>query len=327
MGSTRSVDLRDQRDSSRLDPDRGHHADSPAEIPAKGWKDVGRRVVAQMREDHVSLSSAGVAFFAFLAMIPGLAAIVSIYGLFADPQQVQDALGRATGALPPEARDLLESQLTNIVDRSAGALGIGVVTGLVAALWSASSGMAHLIEAVNLAYDEDETAGFVKRRGRALLATVAAVVVIGAAVFALRTIIGLETDQAAIQWLLGAAVWVGLAALFLLAMTLLYRHGPDRDAARWRWVTPGALIALATWVAGSLLFQLYVTNFGSYNETYGALAAVVLLLLWLFLTAFAVLLGAEVNSELEHQTAEDSTRGPEQPMGDRDAKVADSVAT
>jgi membrane protein len=322
----RSVDLRD-RQGDHSGPDRGHHADSPTEIPGQGWKDVGRRVVAQLREDHVSLSSAGVAFFAFLAMIPALAAIVSIYGLFADPQQVQDAFGEATGALPQEARDLLESQLTSIVDRSAGALGIGVVTGLIAALWSASSGMAHLVEAVNLAYNEDEKAGFLKRRGRALLATIGAVVVAGAAVFAFRLIGGLETDQAAIRWLLGAAVWVGLAALFLAAMTLLYRHGPDRDAARFRWVTPGALIALLTWVGGSLLFQLYVTNLGSYNETYGALAAVVLLLLWLFLTAFAILLGAEVNSELEHQTAEDSTRGPEQPMGQRDAQVADNVAT
>ncbi len=305
--------------------DHGLDADRPSELPAEGWKDVLIRVKNQMRDDHVSLSAAGVAFFGFLSIIPGLAAFVSLYGLFANPDQVRSRVEQAFGALPSDARHLLTDQLSRLTESSRASLGFGLAVSLALALWSASSGVAHLIEAINLAYNEQQKQGFLKRRGTALLFTFALLVVgiVAAAGIGLAANVG--GSNSLVQWVVRVVTWLVVALLFIVILSVLYRFGPDRDDPKWRWVTPGSVTALVLWVAISVGFQFYVANFGSYNKTYGSLAAIVVMLFWLFLSALVVLVGAELNSELEHQTARDSTVGKERPLGTRDAYVADTV--
>jgi membrane protein len=182
--------------------------------------------------------------------------------------------------------------------------------------------------AINAAYDEDDTRGFVKRRGLALLLTIGAILflVIAFAAIALLPSILADTGLGdAGRIAAGAARWVVLFGGMLVALGVLYRYAPDRDQPRWSWVTPGAILATVLWIAGSALFAFYAANFGKYNETYGSLAAVVVVMLWLFLTALAIILGAELNAELERQTARDTTKGPEVPMGERRATAADTL--
>jgi membrane protein len=308
-----------------VEPDRGIDAESPTDVPAAGWKDVAKRVKAEMRDDHSSLSAAGVAYFVFLSMVPALAALVSVYGLVASPSQVEHRVRSAFAALPSDARKLLTSQLTNMVGTSSGALGIGFVVALALALWSASSGVMHLMEAIGVAYDEAEGRGFVRRRGVALAFTIAGIVVAIGLVTAMTALPAL-TDVAAFRWVLRVVVWVVVALVLLGGLAALYRVAPDRDDPKWRWVTPGSLVAIVALVLVSVGLQVYVSNFGNYNATYGALAAVVLLMLWLYLCSLVVVAGAQVNAELEHQTAKDTTRGRARPLGRRDAEMADTVA-
>jgi membrane protein len=290
---------------------------------------VLKRVKAEVKEDNVSLLAAGVAFYAMLAIFPAIIAVVTVYGMVADPAQVEKQVGELTRSLPAGADELLTHQLTNVVNAGRQALSIGLVISLLALLWSVSSGVQGLIKSLNVIYDEKETRGFVKLRGLSLLLTLGAIVVAVVAL-ALITVFpgvidGLGLGQAG-QLAASVARWVVLAVLVLLALGVVYRLGPDRANPRWRWVSPGAVVALVLWLLGSVGFSYYVDNFGKYNQTYGALAAVIILLLWLFLSAFAVLLGAELNAETERQTARDTTTGPERPPGERGAEVADDIA-
>lgn len=310
--------------------DRGRAAEKPSEIPARGWKDVLKRVKQQVGEDRISLSAAGVAFFAFLSLIPGLAAVVSVYGLVADPDQVEERVTDLLGTLPAEAQDLLTSQLEDIVGQSSSALTIGLLVSLALALWTASSGMANLVEAVNAAYGETGRRKFVKARSLALVLTIGAVVFLVLAIGTMTVVPNLIEETGlpdGVQWLLNVLVWPVLGLAFVAALGVLYRVAPVRADPRWRWVSWGSVAALAIWLVASIGFQVYAGNFGSYNETYGSLAAVVLLMLWLYISAFAVLLGAEINAEIEHQTTVDTTVGPEEPMGVRGAYVADTLGS
>src|SRR5918997_1195 len=258
--------------------DRGRGAESPREVPPRGWKDVLVRVMRQVKSDNVPLLAAGVAFFPLLALVPSLVALVSVYGLVAEPADIQRNIEDALAAAPTEVRDLVSSQLSSIVESEPSGLRLGVAVGLALALWSASSGVKHLISALNVAYDEEEGRKFFKLRGLALVLTVGAVIL--------------------------AAVALG-ALVVLAALALLYRWAPDRGTARWRWVSPGAIFAVIGWVVASVGFSIYTRNFGSYNETYGALGAIVVVMLWLFISAYVVIVGAELNAELERQTAVD----------------------
>jgi membrane protein len=271
----------------------------------------------------------GVAFFAFLAVFPALIAAITLYGLIADPGQVAGQVESLAGTLPQETQPLITDQLNSVVSTSGGALGVSLVVSLLAALWSASSGTGNLIQAVNLAYDEDESRGFLKLRGLALLLT------LGAIVFVLVTLTLVAVVPPLLDALPLGAVglvvaqvvrWVLLAAVVIGALGVVYRVAPDRDAPRFRWVSVGALVAAVLWLIGSVLFSLYVNNFGSYNKTYGALAGVVVLMLWLYLTSYIVLLGAEINAEAERQTRRDTTTGEPVPLGERRAVAADQVA-
>lgn len=310
--------------------ERGRLARSPWQIPRLGWKDVALRVKDEWGDDHVGMSAAAVAFYSFLALIPALAALVSILGLVTRGQDAREVVDDLFGALPDQARDLMTGQLETISESSSGSLSFGLVIGVVLSIWTASGAIGQLVNTINIAYDEEETRSWFRRKAIALGLTFGAILFVAFAVFAVvafpmvieNTGLGVGTRQ-----LLNVLIWPGLGVGFMLALAVVYRVAPDRRAARWRWVSVGSVFALIAWILVTLGFRVYVSNFGSYNETYGSLAGVVVALFWLWLTAVIVLLGAEINAELEHQTAEDTTIGGDQPMGQRGAVKADSVGT
>ncbi len=308
----------------------GSRADRPTEIPAKGWRQVLIRSWKEAQSDQVTLLAGGVAFFGFLALFPGLIATVLIYGLVMDPATVQEQVASLGDALPSQARDLLTEQLQSLTSTSSSALGIGVVISVALALWSASGGIGNLIRAVNTTYDEEENRSFIKRKLVALGLTLAAIVfflVVITLVAVTPAVLDSVVGSGSIRWLLEAVRWALLLVLILAALAALYRIAPVRDAPKMRWVSVGAGVATVLWIAASIGFSIYVDNFSSYGKTYGALAGVVVLLLWLWISAYAVLLGAEINAESEQQTIRDSTKGPERPLGQRDAVKADSIPT
>ena len=310
------------------DEARGRDAERPRDVPAGGWLDVFKRVRDDVSSDNASLIAAGLALYALLAIFPALAAAVSLYGLFASPEAIAGQNQSLAGVLPQQAAEILRNALQNLASQQGQALGIGAVIGFLLALWSARKGMVALMTATNIAYDEEEERGFFRQLFVSLAFTLAAVVgfvlVVMLAValpVALKALAVPEGLQAA----LSVVRWVLLWLLVVFALSAVYRYAPDRRAAKWRWVTWGSAIAATLWLGGSLLFSLYVRNFGSYGETYGALGGVVVMLLWFYLSAFAVVLGAEINSELEHQTARDTTKGRERQRGRRGAYVADTL--
>jgi membrane protein len=306
----------------------GIHAEKPTQIPWRGWKQILKRAWAENKADNMPIIGGGVAFFGFLSIFPALIALISIYGLVASPDSVASQVRDLSTQLPHSAADLIKTQLSSIVDNSGSALSIGLVVSILAALWSASGGVGNLITAVNLAYDEVETRNFVKLKLTSLALT------LGAIVFVIVTF-GLVAIVPAIIHALPLGIvgtilaqvarWVLLLAVFAGSLAILYRVAPDRDAPRFRWVSLGAVVVTVIWAVVSLGFALYVNNFGSYDKTYGTIAGVIVLMLWLYLTCYLVLLGAEINAEAEHQTAQDTTEGEPQPMGTRDAEMADTL--
>lgn len=318
-----TIDLRDEGAGHA----RGRDADAPQEIPPLGWLDVAKRVKQEAKDDNITLLAAGIAFFALLSSAPALAATVSLYGLVASPDEVASHVRDLSGTMPAEAQQLLSDQLTQVSTSSHTGLGIGVVLGLVLALWGASAAMKHLLVALSGIYDERETRGYVALRGRALLLTMGGLLFMGVCLLLLTVAPSwVESNLGgAAGSVVSALRWPLLAVLMIAGLAVLYRYAPDRDEPRWRWVSWGAAIATGLWLVASALFSLYVSHFGSYNKTYGSMAAVIIMMMWLFLTALCVLAGGEINAELEHQTAKDSTKGPARPLGDRDAYVADTV--
>ena len=308
---------------------RGREASTPKDIPARGWKDILWRVKDQIKEDRLSIIAAGVAFYGLLAIFPGLIALVAIYGLAFDPAQVEQQVSQLRGVLPPQAADVLLTQLHDLTSTSSAALGFGAILGIVLALWSASAGMRTLMEALNVAYDEEEKRGTIRFYATALLLTLGAVI---GAIIAISLVVALPIVLnffgglgEALKWLISIGSVVILIATVMLGLAIVYRYGPSREQARWRWVSWGAVIATVLWVIGSVLFSLYVTRFGNYNETYGSVGAIVILLMWFLLSAYAVLIGAEINAEMERQTRKDTTSGSEKSMGRRGAHAADTV--
>jgi membrane protein len=304
----------------------GAEADKPSEIPARGWWQVVRRAWKEAKADQVPLLAAGVAFFGFLALFPAVAAAVLTYGLVADPAQIRQQADELGSAMPAAGRDLLLQQIDALVSAPRQSLGIGLAIAVVAALWSASGGVGNMLTAVNIAYDEDETRGFVRRKGLALLLTLGSIVfvLLAVALFSVGAAIG---DDVATPIRIALTVGRLLLAIVLITIVLavIYRVGPDRDAPKMRWVSIGAAVATVIWLVASIGFSLYVETFGNYAKTYGSLAAIVILMLWLWISAYAILLGAEINAEAEQQTAKDTTKGEPQPLGERGAVKADSI--
>lgn len=308
--------------------DRGREADRPDQIPAPGWKDIALRVKDQVGENHLSIIAAGVAFYMLLAFVPAMAAIVAIYGLFADPGSIGDRVASLGGFLPEEALALVAEQLERLASTSSRSLGLSAGIGLLVSIWSAAKGTRSLIDAVNVACDETETRGFI-RLNLISLGLTAALIVFVIAALALVAIVPLVLDRIGIgeslERLLGALRWVVLLVMLIVALAVLYRYAPDRDEPRWAWVSPGALLASALWLAGSVAFSIYVSMSDSYDVTYGSLGAVAIMMIWLLVGAFALLLEAQVNAEMERQTRRDTTDGPDRPMGSRDAHAADTL--
>lgn len=313
---------------TRAEEDRGRQAQSPQQIPKAGWRDILLRVKDEQKKDNLSIVAAGVAFYGLLAIFPALAAMISIYGLVADPVQVQQQLATLGQVLPQEAYQVIHQQLQAIVSSSGGALGLGAIGGILLSLWSAAKGMKAMITALNIAYGEEERRGFVKLNGLALLLTLGSILFILLSlglIVALPALLGNLGLPDLFRGLFSFLRWPLLALCVIVGLALLYRFAPNRDQPRWKWVSWGAVVATVLWLVLSGLFSFYVSNFGSYNKTYGSVGAIVILLLWFFLTAYMFLLGAEMNAEMEHQTRHDTTRGEPRRMGRRDAKMADTV--
>ena len=312
---------------ARTEAERGRQADTPSEIPASGWKDIGFRVFHDVSENRLVTVAAGVTFYVLLAIFPATAALVACYGLFADVAEINRHLDSLHGLLPGGAVDIVGDQVKRIASTSDGTLGVTALTGILLSLWSANGGMKSVFDALNIVYEEREKRGFVRLTLVSLAFTAGALVFILLALGAIVVLpvlfdtVGLSLNA----WYVALLRWPALLVAVLLALSVLYRYGPSRDAPRWRWVTWGSALAAILWLGGSALFSWYVGSFGSYNKTYGSLGAVIGFMTWIWLSTIVVLIGAEVNAEMEHQTARDTTRGRPEPLGRRDARMADTV--
>ena len=307
--------------------ERGRGAERPSQIPRAGWRDILIRTKNEIGNDHVSLIAAGVGFYALLALFPGIAATIAIWGLLFDPQQIEQQIAAVSGLLPEQAAAIVTEQARTVA-AGGGGLGLAAVGGILLALYSASKGMKALIEGLNIVYDEEEKRGFIKLNLMALGLTLGVIVAMIAAlglIIVVPVVLGFLGLGSVVSALVSLLRWPTLFVGALLILAALYRYAPSRAAPRWRWVSWGAGVATVVWILGSIAFSVYVSNFGSYNETYGSIGAVIILLMWFWLSAFIVLLGAEVNSEMEHQTERDSTTGAPQRRGRRGAYVADQV--
>lgn len=307
---------------------RGRSASSPIEIPGRGWMDVAWRIYNQLQEDRVLAVAAGVVFYMLLALFPALTAVVSLYGLIGDPAELNARLSLLYGVVPNEAVAIIRDQVTRVSEARSGSLGIGFLVGLGLALWSTNGGMKAIIDSLNVVYDEAEKRSFVRLTLVSFaftLGTLLFIFVALAAVVLMPLILpwlGLEAVDARLISLLR---WPGLLIAVLLWLSVLYRYGPSRRAPRWQWLSLGSLFAALCWLAGSSVFSWYLSNFADYNATYGSLGAAIGMMMWLWLSVIVVLVGAELNAELEHQTAEDTTVSSARPLGRRGAVMADTV--
>ena len=279
-----------------------HQNETSPKTPPRKFRDIAKKVKKEIGHDNANIVAAGIAFYAFLAIFPTLIATISIYGLVMEPQTVENQLQKLTEVLPEQARELIGRQLTSIAKTTSTALSWGLLISILAALWSANKGMKSLFQGINIAFDVNSTRGFFKINAMTLLFTLAAVIltiIIAALVMALPAIMNFLGLPPALKFLLSAARWVLLALAVLFALAALYRFAPDRHNVNWRWITWGTGIAAALWLIGSWAFSYYVANFGSYNKVYGSLAAVIILMLWLLLSCFTILLGAEIDSTMQ----------------------------
>jgi len=311
-------------------PGTGRTADSPAQIPARGWKQVALRTWKQSSEDNVGLVAAGVAFYGFLALVPLLGAVVLTYGIIADPQTVMSNVKSLANVMPRDAAKLIGDQLLGVVQTSGGKKGLGLLLAIGIAIFGARNAAGSIITALNIAYEEEEKRGFLRVNLLALAITVAAVAM---AVVAMAAIGALGYLEKLLPRLPDFAAVIGKIVTYMVlalgaaaAAATLYRYGPDRKKAKWEWITPGSIFAAVLWLLLTLGFGFYVAHFGNYNKTYGSLATVVILVTWMYLSAYVFLFGAELNSELEHQTEKDTTKGGGKPLGERGAWSADHVA-
>ena len=313
---------------ARTEADRGRQAEGPTEIPAKGWWDIGKRVAQEFGNDRVLLVAAGVTFYAILALFPAIGALVSIYGLVADPETINGQLANLQGILPSGALDIVGEQVKRIAAKGGGTLGFTAAFGILLSIWSANGGMKAIFDALNIVYEEKEKRNFVWLNLRSLTFTA------GALLFAVLALVGIVVVPAVLaflnlgsmEWVIALLRWPILLLVVLGSLALLYRYGPSRDKAQWRWVTSGSAVAAFLWIAVSAVFSWYVSSFGKYNETYGSLGAVIGFMTWIWISTTIVLLGAELNAEMEHQTAMDTTVGDRKPLGARRARMADTVA-
>ncbi len=281
-----------------------------------------------MTRDHVSLVAAGIAFYGLLAMVPAIVATLSIWAIAFDPQQITQQITTISHLLPGEAASIIQQQAEQASQDAGAGMSLAAVGGVLLAIYSASKGVNGLMEGLNIIYDEEENRGVVKRTILKLALTTGAIfmtIVTLGVITAIPAIVDLLGLPSLVATLVNVARWPLLMLVAMLAIAVLYRYGPNRDDPRWQWTSIGSFVAVLLWIAGSIAFSIYVRHFASYNETYGSLGAVIILLMWFWLSAFIVLMGAELNSEMEHQTKHDTTVGGNEPMGEREAHVADTI--
>ena len=307
---------------------RGRHATHPLQIPWRGWYDILWRTYREMNSDRLLSIAGGVSFFVLLAIFPAVTALVSAYGLFFNTSTITDNLSLLNDVVPDNVLSIVHEQASRIASNSGRALSIGFVVGIVVSLWSAMSGVKAIIDALNVIYEQKEGRNVLKLNVVALVFTLAgfaAFLLAIAAIVILPLILSPIGLGSMTETLTRIARWPVLLVVLLIGLAVLYRYGPDRRAARWQWVSVGSVFAAVTWIAASFLFSWYLVSFANYNATYGSLGAVVGLMIWLWISTILVLLGAELNAEIEHQTARNSTVGDEKPLGVRGAVMADTV--
>lgn len=306
----------------------GRHAESPSQFGPRAWKQIVLRTYRELSRDNIAIVAAGLAFYSLMSIIPALTAFIGIYGLFSDPNNAEKIIAKMAGGLSPEMQSLAIEQLQKITVKT-GAAGWSAALGILFAFWSGSRAVQSLIGALNIAYHEEETRGFFRLNLTALALTLGGIIMGIIAITMMIVVPAIFTNYhfpPAITWTVSFIQWPILGLLATAALAFLYSYGPDRKPPKWRWVTPGATFATVLWLAGSILFAQYVAHFGKFGETYGSMGAVVILLMWFNLSAYLVLIGAEINSEAERQTEKDSTRGAPKPIGRRGADAADVKA-
>jgi membrane protein len=308
------------------DTARGRDAERPGEIPSRGWLDVIWRAWGEVGDANLFLVAGGVTYAVLLALFPGLAALIALYGLVLDPSQIEQQVAARSGVLPEQTRHLLVDELHKLAAASNSMLGLSAIVGLLIAIWSASRGMSGTITALNIAYEEKEGRGFIKLNLVAVALTLIFMVgglLVIALIAGAPAAVELVSAAAANKWLVLVLEWPLMIIVVMAGLAVLYRYAPDRAKPQWRWVSPGAIVATTLWIVASIGFTIYVANFNSYDKTYGSLGGVVILLTWLYLSALMVLFGAAINAQSEKQTRKDSTEGPPARMGDRHARAAD----
>lgn len=307
---------------------RGRYADTPSDIPTLGWKDILIRAFRNIADDRIIALAAGVTFYGILAIFPALAALVSIYGLFADPSIIQRDIHALSSVLPPGVIDVVGAQMRRLVSRPPSTLGTTFAVSLLFSLWSANSGIQSLFDALNIVYHEKEKRSYPKLYGISLTFTLAG---LGFSLIAIALVAVLPVALS--YFPLGAETaalfrymrWPIMLVLIALAIAVFYRFGPSREKAQWRWVTWGSLLASILWVGASILFSWYTTTLASYDKTYGSLGTIIIFMTWVWISNVVILLGAELDAEIEHQTIQDTTTGPPKPLGERGAHVADTI--
>lgn len=324
-GSSQQAD--NHTDASSNDV-RGRQASSPLQITWRGWWDIGKRVANNIKRHNVSLLAAGVALFIMLSIFPALNMAVSVYALFTSPESIMSQVEPLRQLLPEPAFNILTEQLSELSDSDGMTLNFTLLVSLLVWLWVARKGTKALVTACNVIYQEDEKRPFWGLLMVSLLFTL--VGILGFVMLALLAILlpialGMVPMGETVETLLRTLRWPILAIIFILVLECVYRFAPNRKNAKWRWVSVGAIVATLLWLAASIGFTIYVQNFTNFNDTYGAIGGVIILILWFYISALVVLLGAEINAEMEHQTKVDSTRGDDKPMGERGAYVADTV--
>ena len=307
---------------------RGRHAQAPWQIPWQGWKDILWRTYEQIGEDRLLAVAAGVVFYGLLAVFPAVTALVSLYGLFASPSTISDELSFLAGIFPQGAVDILREQIGRLTAGSGAKLGFGFIFGLAVALWSANAGMKAIMDALNVVYEEKEKRGFIKLNLISLAFTIAAIVSVLLALGAV-VVLPVALSYLGLQNLTGLlfrlARWPLLLLVVIFGLAVLYRYGPSRREPRWQWISVGSAFAAVAWLISSALLSWYLASFADYNATYGSLGAGIGMMMWMWISAIVILFGAQLNSEIEHQTARDSTVQGEKPLGARGAVMADTV--
>jgi membrane protein len=309
-------------------PERGRFSSHPFQIPWNGWKDILWRSYVRTGEDRLLATAAGVVFFGLLAVFPAITALVSCYGLVANPSTIGANLQTLALMLPEGSFQIVQDQIARVLMKGNTALGATFLFGLGLAIWSANAGVKAVIDALNVVYEEREKRGFFRLNLLSLAFTtggIAALLLMVSAVVAVPLAldhVGLAPHS---QLIISLMRWPLLLAILLIALALLYRFGPSRRPARWQWLSVGTLAAALLWIAGSSLLSWYLSNFGNYSATYGSLGAAIGLMIWMWMSAIIVLCGAELNSEIEHQTLLDSTVGRPKPLGSRGAVMADTL--